>query len=187
MAGQSTGEIRIAGVGRILVAPANTPGPADFTKTWDTTLWRDLGFTTADGVKVVKKDKMDPVETWQSVSPVRLVHSQRDLSLKFSLMQVNADTLPFFFGGGALDANLNYAVSGLPQVTERALGVEFTDGPNVTHRIVVPRGAVTETEDAAITRTAPIKLGVTFVALLSANNQIASWSMNTVTSNTTGS
>lgn len=178
MAGQNTGEIRIAGVGRILVAPVNTPAPADFTKTWDATLWRDLGFTTQDGVKVVKKDKMEPVETWQSVAPVRLVHAQRDLSLKFTLVQVNGDTLPFFFGGGALDANLNYSVSGLPNVQERALGIEFTDGPDVTHRLVVARGAVTETDDTAISRTAPIKLGVTFVALLGAGGQLASWSMN---------
>jgi len=178
MAGQNPGEIRIAGIGRILVAPANTPAPADFTKTWDASVWKDLGFTTQDGVKMVKKDKMDPVATWQSVSPVRLVHAQRYLSLKFSLVQINGDTLPFFFGSGAMDPNLSYAVSGLPAVTERALGIEFTDGPDITHRIVVPRGAVTETEDTVISRTGPVKLSVTFVALLGANGEIATWSMN---------
>lgn len=50
----------------------------------------------------------------------------------------------------------------------------------MTHRIVIPRGAVTETEDTAIMRTAPIKLGVTFVALLGAGGSLATWSMNTL-------
>lgn len=129
MAGQNTGEIRIAGVGRILVAAVNAVPPADFTKSWDSATWHDLGFTTQDGVKLVKKEKFDPVETWQAVAPVRLVHAQRDLSLKFQLVQLNADTVPFFFGGGSLDTNLNYVISGLPNVQERALGIEFTDGP----------------------------------------------------------
>jgi hypothetical protein len=179
MAGQNTGEIRVAGVGHVYVAPVGTAAPADFTVGW--TGWEDLGYTTQDGVKVVKKDKLDPVETWQAVAPVRLVHAQRDLSLKFTLLQVNTDTLPFFFGGGTLDPKTGYTVSGLPHIDERALGIEFSDGPSITHRIVVPRGAVTETEDTSITRTTPIKLGITFVALLGANGSLANWSMNTIT------
>ncbi|QUQ62692.1 phage tail tube protein [Kutzneria sp. CA-103260] len=179
MAGQNTGEIRVAGVGHVYVAPVGTAPPADFTTGW--TGWSDLGFTTQDGVKVVKKDKMEPVETWQAVAPVRLVHAQRDLSLKFTLLQVNTDTVPFFFGGGTVDPKLGYTVSGLAHTDERALGIEFNDGPQIVQRIVVPRGAVTETDDTSITRTAPIKLGVTFVALLGANNGLATWTMNTLT------
>jgi hypothetical protein len=179
MAGQNTGEIRVAGVGHVYVAPVGTAPPADFAAGWAG--WADLGFTSQDGVKIVKKDKLDPVETWQAVAPVRLVHAQRDLSLKFTLLQVNTDTLPFFFGGGTLDPKTGYTVSGLPHIDERSLGVEFNDGPQITHRIVVPRGAVTETDDTAITRTSPIKLGVTFVAMLSTGGGLATWTMNTVT------
>lgn len=181
MAGQNTGEIRVAGVGHVYVAAANAAPPADFTKSWDPAVWHDLGFTTQDGVKVVKKDKLDPVETWQAVAPVRLVHAQRDLSLKFTLLQTNTDTLPFFFGGGTLDPVAGYTVSGLPHIDERALGIEFSDGPAITHRIVVPRGAVTETDDTSITRTTPIKLGITFAAMLSAGGGLATWTMNTIT------
>jgi hypothetical protein len=181
MAGQNTGEIRVAGVGHVYVAAANATPPADFKTAWDPAVWHDLGYTTQDGVKVVKKDKLDPVETWQAVAPVRLVHSQRDLSLKFTLLQFNADTVPFFFGGGQLDASNAYTVSGLPHIDERALGIEFSDGPNITHRIVVPRGAVTETDDTSITRTTPVKLGITFVAMLGAGGGLATWTANALT------
>ena len=170
MAGNNAREIRVAGNGRILVAPLNTPAPTDTTVAW-ADAWKDLGYTTTDGVKLAKKDKIDPIDTWQSVSAARFVYSDRDLTLKFQLLQLNEDTLPFFFGGGAVRANgttagnFKYELAGDPAFDERMLGVEFTDGTEVKYRLVIARGQVTETEEIALVRTAPVKLGVTFTAL----------------------
>ncbi|HZN17193.1 MAG TPA: hypothetical protein VFB84_03235, partial [Micromonosporaceae bacterium] len=105
------------------------------------------------------------------VSAARFVYSDRDLTLKFQLLQLNEDTLPFFFGGGAVRANgttagnFKYELAGDPTFDERMLGVEFTDGTEVKYRLVIARGQVTETEEIALVRTAPVKLGVTFTAL----------------------
>jgi len=180
MAGLNASEIRVAGTGTIYVAPAHTAAPADFTKGWDAP-WVNLGYTTSDGVKFVKKDKLDPVDTWQSVAAIRYVFSDRDFSVKFSMLQINSDTLPFFFSAGVkAPGTLSLEIAAAPTVDERALGIEFSDGPNVTHRFYVPRGAVTETEETAVTRTAAIKLGVTFTALTPINARsepLATWSM----------
>jgi len=176
-------EIRVAGTGRVLVAPPNTPAPANFTTDWAAP-WVDLGYTSVDGVKFTKKDKLDPIDTWQTIAAIRYVYSDRDLSVKFVLLQVNADTLPFFFGGGAVSsgaAGLSYEIAAAPQVTEKALGIEFKDGPSITHRFVIPRGVVTETDETTLTRTTSIKLGVTFTALTPINTRsepLAVWSMN---------
>jgi hypothetical protein len=170
MAGNNAREIRVAGSGRILVAKLGSTAPADTTAAWDAA-WKDLGYTTVDGVKLAKKDKIDPIDTWQSVSAARFVYSDRDLTLKFQLLQLNEDTLPFFFGGGAVAANgttagnFKYELAGDPAFDERMLGVEFVDGTDVKYRLVIARGQVTETEELTLTRTAPIKLGVTFTAL----------------------
>lgn len=170
MAGNNAREIRVAGNGRILVAPLTTPAPADTTVAWDAA-WKDLGYTTTDGVKLAKKDKIDPIDTWQSVSAARFVYSDRDLTLKFQLLQLNEDTLPFFFGGGqvqpngAVAGNFKYALAADPSFDERMLGVEFSDGTDVKYRLVIARGQVTETEEISLVRTAPIRLGVTFTAL----------------------
>jgi len=99
MAGNNAREIRVAGNGRILVANLGTLPPTDTVAEWGSG-WKDLGYTTTDGVKLAKKDKIDPIDTWQSVSAARFVYSDRDLTLKFQLLQMNEDTLPFFFGGG---------------------------------------------------------------------------------------
>src|SRR5262249_50006896 len=160
-------EIRVAGSGRILIAPPDTTPPADFATDWAAP-WADLGYTTADGVKFTKKDKLDPIDTWQTIAAIRYVYSDRDLSVKFVLLQINSDALPFVFGGGAArtaGGGLSYAIAAAPQVTEYALGIEFHDGPGITHRFVIGRGVVTETDETALTRTAAVKLGVTFTAL----------------------
>jgi len=170
MAGNNAREIRVAGNGRILVANLGTLPPTDTVAEWGSG-WKDLGYTTTDGVKLAKKDKIDPIDTWQSVSAARFVYSDRDLTLKFQLLQMNEDTLPFFFGGGSVEANgttagnFRYKLTADPSFDERMLGVEFTDGTDVKYRIVVPRGQVTETEEISLVRTAPVKLGVTFTAL----------------------
>ncbi|MFG2138024.1 phage tail protein [Streptomyces sp. NPDC048650] len=174
MAGNKGSEIRVAGTGRILVAALAKPAPADTVAPWDATAWVDLGYTTTDGIKFNKKDKIDPVDTWQSVSPARFIYSDRDLTVKFQLLQMNKDTLPFFMGGdqatpltgtGVAPGQFSYSLQANPKQDERQLGIEFVDGTDVTYRIVVPRGQVTETEELGLTRTGAIKLGITFTAL----------------------
>lgn len=91
--------------------------------------------------------------------------------MKFQLLQLNEDTLPFFMGGDNLAETATgsgiykYDLAVAPKFNEKALGIEFTDGSSITYRFVIPRGQVTETEELSLTRTASIKLGVTFTAL----------------------
>ncbi|MEU2562421.1 phage tail protein [Streptomyces longispororuber] len=184
MPGMNPNEIRVAGTGRILTAPPGTPAPADVAANWGAG-WRDLGYTTTDGIRFNKKDKIDPVDTWQSVSPARFVYSDRDLTVKFALLQLNEDTLPYFFGGGDVKETAEgsklyrYEVSAEPRKDERMLGVEFADGDTIKYRFVIERGQVTETEEFQLTRTASVKLGVTFTALAVDNTKpLAIWITN---------
>ncbi|WP_320784708.1 phage tail protein [Streptomyces sp. CRN 30] len=179
MAGTNTSEIRIAGAGRLFIAPAGTAVPETFTDTdsaddWGTA-WKDLGYTSGDGVTFSKKDKLEPVDVWQVVSPVHFVYSDRDLTLKFSLMQFNEETLPFFMGGGSVaDAGATasgiykYDIADRPFADPHALGLEFTDrsgSTTVTYRFGIPRGQVTAADDIKLARKAPAQLGITFTAM----------------------
>ncbi|MCK8680322.1 phage tail tube protein [Streptomyces lichenis] len=181
-------QIRVAGTGRILVAATGATPPAapkNTTEEWAAG-WTELGYTSTDGIKFNKKDKIDPVDTWQSVSPARFIYSDRDLTVKFQLLQFNKDTLPFFMGGGAVTSvggagvtdTYSFAMGAEPQKDERQLGIEFKDGSDVTYRFVIPRGQVTETEEIALTRTGALKLGVTFTALaVEGSSTLATWIM----------
>ncbi|MEU6389789.1 phage tail protein [Streptomyces sp. NPDC046939] len=175
----TSAQIRVAGTGKVLVAkygatPAVTV-PADTKAAWSAD-WTELGYTSTDGVKLAKKDKIDQVDGWQSVSALRYIHSDRELTLKFQLLQINKATLPFFMGGGATSAvtatgaeagTFKYDLATNPTPDERMLGFEFSDTKNgvpVVYRLIVPRGQVTDTEEISMTRTGAIKLGVTFTA-----------------------
>ena len=184
MPGMNPSEIRVAGTGRVLAAPLGTSVPSDLTTAWAAG-WKDLGYTTTDGIKFNKKDKIDPVDTWQSVSPARFVYSDRDLTMKFALLQLNEDTLPFFFGGDSVSETATgskiyrYLVAAEPKKDERMLGVEFADGDSIKYRFVVHRGQVTDTEELSLMRTAAIKLGITFTAMAVDNaTPLATWLMN---------
>ncbi|MBV7697012.1 phage tail protein [Streptomyces sp. TRM70350] len=180
MAGTNTSEIRLAGVGRLYVAAAGTAVPETVTDgntaaDWGAD-WKDLGYTSGEGVTFSKKDKLEPVDVWQAVSPVHFVYSDRDLTLKFSLLQFNEDTLPFFMGGGAVSALggttptgvYKYDIADRPYADARALGLEFTDksgSTDVTYRFGIPRGQVTAADDIKLARKAPAQLGITFTAM----------------------
>ncbi|WP_309055177.1 phage tail protein [Streptomyces sp.] len=179
MAGNNSAEIRVAGTGKLYVAKVGTAAPAfgtgDSAADWSG--WTDLGFTTGDGVTFAKKDKLEAIDSWQSVSPVHYIYSARDLSLKFSMLQFNEDTLPFFMGGGKVEADpaasadtFKYEISERPFADVRALGLEFTDvkaggTTGVTYRFIIPRGQVTASDDIKLARKAASTLGITFSAM----------------------
>lgn len=185
MAGNNSAEIRVAGVGKLYVAAVGTAAPAfgagDSSADWSS--WTDLGFTTGDGVTFSKKDKLEAVDSWQSVSPVHYIYSARDLSVKFSMLQFNENTLPFFMGGGKVEADpaaqaetFKYEIAERPYADVRALGLEFTDvkaggTTAVTYRFIIPRGQVTASDDIKLARKAASTLGITFTAMSNGNGK----------------
>ncbi|MCF6525492.1 phage tail protein [Streptomyces sp. JJ36] len=183
MASLNPNQIRVAGNGRILVAPVGTAAPTDTTVDWGTE-WHELGYTGSDGVKFGRKEKVTHVDTWQSVGPARFIYADRDLTVKFDMLQFNSDTLPLYFGGGAVTETATgsgvytYDVAADPGPDERMLGLEFNDGTDVVYRFIVHRGQVTETDEVEMNRKGSLKLGVTFMAVgRDPGTPLATWIM----------
>ncbi|GAA3770658.1 phage tail tube protein [Streptomyces chiangmaiensis] len=192
MAGFKNSEVRIAGTGNVWVAPAGTAAPKETTAL--ATPWVNLGFTSSDGVKFNKKDKNDPVDTWQSMAPARFMLSDRDLTVKFQLLQMNKDTFPFYLGlastsivtaGSTAETTAQKIdITGAPGgQDQRALAIDFADNngtKDLRYRLVIPNGAVSEVEELSLTRTGAVKLGITFTALSgdTPTNPLATWLVN---------
>lgn len=166
---QDASQIRVAGRGRVLVAPKGSTVPTDTSTAWDAA-WLDLGFTDEKGVTLSKKDTKTAIKAWQSITPVRYIITDRDLHAMFVMEQWNKNTLALWSGEGPGAVGANGAVSGeyklsfspSPAIDERMLGIEWVDTDNiVTNRLYFARGAVTDTADVPITRGA-INLGVTY-------------------------
>ncbi|MEU3352665.1 phage tail protein [Streptomyces sp. NPDC037389] len=183
MSGMNPSEIRVAGTGRILLAKPGTEAPATTDAAWGDA-WHDLGYTSTDGVKFGRKGKTANIDTWQSLTPARTIYTERELTVKFGMLQLNEDTLPFFFGGGEVvetapnSGLFKYEIQSDQGEDERALGVEFTDGTDVRYRFVVPRGVVTVSDDLDLNRKGAVKLGVTFTAMAAKPGApLATWLM----------
>jgi hypothetical protein len=167
--GLQTSQIRVAGTGRVLAAPLGTTAPANTTTAF-AAAWLDLGYTDEKGVTFSKKDGMDKVRGWQSSTTLRVIDKEREVSVKFTLLQMNSTNLPLWGGGGAVVAGTGgeytYTIGDTIVPFERMLAVEFTDALySVTQRFIFPRVKVVDTQDLQLTRTNNIDLGLTFDVL----------------------
>lgn len=166
-------QTRVANRGHIYIAPKGSTVPGDTSNPWDAA-WMDLGYTDEKGVMFSKKDSKTPVKAWQTISPIRQIVTERDLHFVFTLQQWNKVTFPLWAGEGASAVVPNGVVAGeykmgfkpSPAIDERMLGIEWTDDlETVTHRLIVPRGCITDSVDIPIGRTGAVALGITFQAL----------------------
>lgn len=162
-----TTEIRVGASGSVYVAPVGSTLPVEPDDTLDAA-FVDLGATTEDGLTLSPSRTIEKIRAWQSGKAVRTVVTEDELSVAFGLMQWNEETIALAFGGGTFSATTGTAAKYVPPaagtVDERAFVFEWVDG-DVTSRIVVPRGMVTEIEEITVAKSDAIVLGLTVEVL----------------------
>lgn len=166
-------EIRIAKNGSINVAPVGTALPDGSTATdVDGDLdsaFVNLGYASEDGVGLNVTPEFLEVPAWQARTPVRRELQAQALSSTFTLLQWNAETVQYAFGGGAItEPSPGIYRYDFPEeedaLDERSLVIDWRDGAS-KFRLVVPRGNVSEGVDTNLVRTAAQTLGITHSAL----------------------
>ena len=100
MAGLNSGQVRIAGTGRLLKAPLGTVLPVDSVAAWDPK-FIDLGYAD-DGFEMKQDLKRKEVNGWQTLELLRLITTALNRSFTFNLKQTNKDTLALAWGGAAI-------------------------------------------------------------------------------------
>jgi len=148
------------------VAPAGTPLPAD-CKTAFATPWSILGYISDDGPTIGQSADSNEIVPWQSMVPIRTVITKRQITLKFTLWQLNEQTLAMYFDvpvptptAGLIDMQVR---SDQPQQLH-ALAVDTVDGTNAL-RIGFTRASLSDAGDMAIKRGEAVPLECTLSAL----------------------
>jgi len=100
MAGLNSGQVRIAGTGRLVKAPLGTVLPVDSVAAWDPA-FVDLGYAD-DGFEMKQDLKRKEVNGWQTLELLRLITTALNRSFKFNLKQSNRDTLGLAWGGAVI-------------------------------------------------------------------------------------
>ncbi|MFE0151388.1 hypothetical protein ACFWY5_29875 [Nonomuraea sp. NPDC059007] len=173
MAANTPSTIRFAPKGRIFVAPVGSKAPEDVATPLDAA-WKELGYISPDGAELTPSVDSQPVEVWQSATPVKYVVNSAACQLKFTLLQFDADATALYFGttwvkakkedGTEVPNVFTLDLASTPELAEKALVVEWGDANSVS-RLVIERGMVSEREGLKLTRTSAQSLGVTFDAL----------------------
>jgi hypothetical protein len=162
-----TDQVRVGVTGSVYVAPLATALPDEPDEALDVA-FVDLGATNEDAFEITPSQTIEKIRAWQSSKPVRVVKTEDDLAVSFTLIQMNADTLPLAFGGGTISATVGLASKFVPPaagtVDERAFIFEWVDG-DYTYRLCVPRGMVSETDSIPVKKDEAISLPLTVEVL----------------------
>jgi len=151
----------------LYLAPAGTAGPADTTVAWPAA-WTILGYASNDGATIGVSTDTNEIVPWQSIVPLLTAVTKRLVTMKFTLWQLNDQTLALYFdadvptvtGGNAFTLDVR---SDKPQHIY-AVGIDAAD-INHTMRVIFPRANLTDAGDMQIKRGEAVPLEVTLTAL----------------------
>lgn len=158
-------QILVAGGGKVLVAPVGSTAPTDTTTAWDAA-FKDLGYTSDDGVVLRPNLSVQDINAWQSFEPVRRVVTGRGMTIAFTLLQMTREALLIAFNGGSFTGTttVTYAPGTAGNIYERMLGVEAVDGDKIV-RLIVPRVEISDVGDIPFTKTGPANIPLTLAML----------------------
>jgi hypothetical protein len=171
-----TDNVRVGLTGRLYVAPIGTTAPTDTTTAWAAG-WLDMGYLSEDGVEMTYSTETDDINAWQSLSPVRRILTSVDMTLQFTAIEMKRDTVLLYFPSASISTSGSVhtlAIPSAPDPDERAIGLEWTDGP-ITNRLVIPRGEVTDRGSITTSRGGAVGLQMTVSAYATSAPEIASW------------
>jgi hypothetical protein len=140
--GLAADEIVIGTSGGVLVAPVGTTLPTTYNDE-PNAAFVPLGFLTPGGLSIPTSPEIKEIEAWQSADPIAARMKKRGATVNFELMQWNANTVPFAFGGGSIAADSGdgyvYTPPTSEEVDEYAIIADVLDGTKVI-RFVFKRG-----------------------------------------------
>jgi hypothetical protein len=152
-------EVDVAVTGAVAYAETTEAAPTDA----DTALgagWSDVGYLSADGVVEARERSTNNIVAWQNSDVIRVVTTEASITVQFTMVQTNVETLELFYGA-ELDT-----VSGSIDIVPRQSGgrrsvvVDYVDGDKFV-RLYLPEAEVTAVEGPTLQAGGEVGYGVT--------------------------
>lgn len=151
------------------VAPVGTTLPTDATTALPAA-WKSAGFISQDGIEKSIKTSSSDVKAFGTLSPVRKIVTDEEVTFKISMLEHNAISLALYnklplSGAGALTITSGaFSIAdGKPRVQRYSVVADLVDGANRV-RAVIEQFEVTERESQAYKAGEAIALGITATA-----------------------
>ncbi len=166
---QTAEEITVALTGSVNIAPYtdDLELPEDMGTLDDAFI--DMGYTTEDGVTFNAVPNVEDIMAWQKATPVRRIVTSREVTIGYTLEQLNLDTFAHAFGGGEWTEPTAGVYRYDPPadadpLAEYACVIDFEDG-NRKGRFVMIRGTVNDAVETNLVRNNAAMLPVSIAGL----------------------
>ncbi|MEU5577779.1 hypothetical protein ABZ791_10780 [Streptomyces huasconensis] len=174
-------KIRFAPNGAIYVAPASESltVPADLgTANTAPSGYKALGYVDEGGVTLTPAIETQPVNAWQSATPILYIITSASFSVKATLQETNEITTELFWGAEWVEIMSNDTppagtgvfrldLSSTPDLKEISLVVDWNQN-SIRNRVVIPRAMISDRGAIQLSRTENGKFELTMEALDSA-------------------
>ena len=162
----STGKPRVGGA--IFRAPKGTTLPTDATTALDTSVWKDIGFVSEDGVTNSNSRDSEDIKAWGGVT---VLSSQTDVTDTWQaqfIESLNVEVLKMVFGeknvSGDLENGITVTVNAA-EALEAAYVFDMILKGGVLKRVVLPCAKMSELGDTVYKDDEAIAYDVTLTAL----------------------
>jgi hypothetical protein len=165
--------VNAALTGAVYYAPLGTVAPTDPATAWGTG-WIDLGYCSEDGLVEGESRKWDEIKAWQNRAIVRRLLTENETTFKFTLIENTRYALELRHAGSTMTTTTGVHTMDVmvPEEAFYAWGFDIIDGDE-HHRIVLPKGSVTEVEDVTYANGEAIGYGFTVAAYPAGSGLVA--------------
>lgn len=155
-----SGLVRVAITGAVSFAPVGTTAPTDASTPLDPEDWRDVGYLSEDGVVEARERSSENIIAWQNASVVRTVTTEATITVNFTMIESNPNSLALFYGEEVSGVDGSVEITPANSGGRRAVVIDYADGESLI-RLYLPEAEVTEVGEANHTSNAAIGYEVT--------------------------
>lgn len=153
--------------GAVYRAPKGTELPADATTTLDTA-FKCMGYISDEGITNGNRREVEDVKAWGGKVVLNPQTGHKDNIKLVFVESMNLEVLKTYFGndnvtGTSLESGIKINVND-QELDESVFVIDMIATGNIPHRIIIPRGKPTETEDITYVDNDAVGLGMTITA-----------------------
>lgn len=152
-------QVDVAITGAVSYSDTSETPPTDAESPLDGT-WRDVGYLSEDGVVEARDRSTTNIVSWQNSDIVRVVTTEASITVQFTMIQTNPDTLALFYGAEVDPVDGSIEIVPRESGGRRSVVVDYVDGDKLV-RLYLPNAEVTEVEGPTLSAGEVTSYGVT--------------------------
>jgi hypothetical protein len=122
--------------------------------------FRDVGYISDDGVSEVIDKSTNNIVAWQGSAVVRTVVTESSISLTFTMIETNANSVELFYAAPVSAVDGSVAIVPAATGGRRSFVLDYVDGAKMV-RLYIPQGEVTEVGEVTLASGDPVGYNVT--------------------------